>query len=122
VATPDQGDLVWLDFDPQAGREQSGRRPAVVLSPRSYHQKTSFAIVCPITSQAKGYPFEVRLPPGLAVAGVVLADQIRSIDRHVRRIEPAGRVPREVVQEVIAKIMPLLTVTDLVPRLSRRAQ
>ncbi|MBF0307687.1 MAG: type II toxin-antitoxin system PemK/MazF family toxin [Alphaproteobacteria bacterium] len=108
MAAPDRGDLVWIDFDPQAGREQAGRRPALVLSPRAYHQRAPYAIVCPITSTVKGYPFEVPLPPGLPVSGVVLADQVKSIDRSVRRIERIATVPAEFVDEVVAKIAPLL--------------
>lgn len=108
MGTPDRGDLVWLDFMPQAGHEQAGRRPALVLSPRAYHQRTPFAVVCPITSRVKGYPFEVLLPDGLPIAGAVLADQVKSIDRHVRRIEVAGRVPDSVVEQVNAKIRALL--------------
>jgi mRNA interferase MazF len=72
-------EIVWLDFDPQAGREQAGRRPAYVLSPRKYNQRTGLALVCPITSQVKGYPFEVRLPEGLAVKGAILADHVKSL-------------------------------------------
>jgi mRNA interferase MazF len=108
VAAPQRGDLVWIDFDPQAGREQAGRRPAIVLTPRAYHQATSFAVVCPITSRQKGYPFEVMLPEGLAVAGVVLADQVKSIDRNTRRIEIVDRAPDQVIEEVMAKIAALL--------------
>ncbi len=108
MAAPERGDLVWLDFNPQAGREQARRRPALVLSPRAYHQKTAYAVVCPITSRAKGYPFEVVLPEGLAVVGAVLADQVKSVDRHVRRIEVAGRAPETVVEEVAAKLRALL--------------
>jgi mRNA interferase MazF len=108
VAAPNRGDLVWLDFDPQAGHEQAGRRPALVISPRGYHQNGSLAIVCPITSTIRGNPFEVRLPDGLPVSGVVLADQVKSVDRHARRIEHAGRAPAEVLDEVVAKILPLL--------------
>ena len=81
---PDRGDLVWIDFTPQAGHEQAGRRPGLVLSPRAYHNRTPFVVVCPITSKVKGYPFEVALPPGLPVGGVVLADQVKSLDRRVR--------------------------------------
>ncbi len=109
MGAPNRGDLVWLDFDPQAGREQAGRRPALVLSPRLYHQSSNLIVVCPITSRARGYSFEVPLPEGLPVAGVVLADQLRSLDRHVRRIEPIGKVPREVVEDVLAKVVVLLT-------------
>jgi mRNA interferase MazF len=108
MAAPERGDLVWIDFDPQAGHEQAGRRPALVLSPRAYHQVTPFALVCPITTTVKGYPFEVILPAGLAISGAVLADQVKSIDRRSRRIEPAGKAPPEVVEEVAAKILPLL--------------
>jgi len=104
MAAPGRGDLVWFDFTPNAGHEQAGRRPALVLSPREYHQRTSFAVVCPITSTIKGYPFEVVLP----VSGAVLADQVKSIDRHARRIEFAGKVPDSVVQDVQARIGPLL--------------
>jgi mRNA interferase MazF len=110
VGAPDRGDLVWLDFNPQAGHEQAGRRPALVLSPRGYHQRTPFAVVCPITSHVKGYPFEVVLPEGLPVAGAVLADQVKSVDRHVRRIEVAGRAPEGVVAEVVGRLRALLTV------------
>lgn len=108
MAAPERGDLVWLDVAPQAGHEQAGRRPALVLSPRAHHQRTPYAVVCPITSRVKGYPFEVPLPPGLAVTGAVLADQVESIDRHARRIEVAGRAPDGVVAEVTERIRPLL--------------
>ena len=73
---PNAGDLVWLTFNPQAGREQAGRRPAVVLSPEQYNRRSGLALVCPITSHVKGYPFEVELPPGLSVSGVILADHL----------------------------------------------
>jgi mRNA interferase MazF len=105
---PDAGDLIWLTFDPQRGREQSGRRPALVLSPAAYNAKTDLALVCPVTSQVKGYPFEVPLPPGLPVAGVVLADHMKSLDWKERRAEAAGRVPEEVLSEVRARLAPLL--------------
>src|SRR5262249_46123905 len=75
---PDVGDLVWFSFSPQAGREQAGRRPGVVLSPRSYNSSARLCIVCPVTSHAKGYPFEVPLPADAAITGVVLADHVRS--------------------------------------------
>src|SRR3954471_14030479 len=86
---PQRGDAVWITLTPQAGHEQAGRRPALVLSPASYNGKVGLALLCPITSQIKGYPFEVRLPDGLPVAGVVLADQIKALDwraRHAERI------------------------------------
>src|SRR5580692_1036593 len=84
---PDAGDLIWLSFSPQAGREQAGRRPALVLSPRGYNERAGLCAVCPVTSRAKGYPFEVALPDGLAVAGVVLSDHVKSADWQVRDAE-----------------------------------
>ena len=108
MATPSRGDLIWITFTPQAGHEQAGRRPAVVLSPREYHRKTAFVVVCPITTTIKGYPFEVVLPEGLAVVGAVLADQVKSLDRHVRDIEVVGKVPDAVMNEITAKLGALL--------------
>ncbi len=105
---PDRGDLIWLRFTPQAGHEQAGRRPALVLSPRRYNTKAGLALVCPVTSRVKGYPFEVPLPPGLAVEGVVLADQVRSLDWRARAAEKIARVPGEVVEETIGKLLALL--------------
>lgn len=106
---PDRGDLVWIDFTPQAGHEQAGRRPGLVLSPRAYHNRTPFVVVCPITSKVKSYPFEVALPPGLPVGGVVLADQVKNLDRRVHQLDPAGSVPEAVLQQVLAKLAPLLS-------------
>jgi mRNA interferase MazF len=108
VGAPERGDLVWLDLNPQAGHEQAGPRPALVLTPRAYHQRTPFTVVCSIASRVKGYPFEVLLPDGLPIAGAVLADQVKSVDRHVRRIEVAGRAPESVVEQVNAKLRALL--------------
>lgn len=105
---PDAGDVIWLNFDPQAGREQAGRRPAVVISPKGYNHLSGLALVCPVTSKVKGYPFEVRIPGGLAVAGVVLADQIRCLDWGERRAALLGRVPEGVLAEIRAKLVPLL--------------
>ena len=78
VYTPDRGDVVWINFSPQAGHEQAGRRPAVVLSSRSYNKPSGLALVCPVTNRAKGYPFEVPMPENSPVTGVVLVDQIRN--------------------------------------------
>ena len=108
MAAPERGDLVWLTFTPQAGHEQAGRRPALVLSPRAYHQRTPYAVVCPITSRAKGYPFEVSLPAGLDVAGVVLADQLKSLDWRRRRAAFAVTLPAATVEEAMAKALTLL--------------
>lgn len=105
---PDRGDAVWLTFDPQAGHEQSGRRPAVILSPRSYNGRTGLAILCPVTSQIKGYPFEVIIPAGLPVAGAVLADQVRSLDWRARKASRICELPLETTDEVLGKLQPLL--------------
>lgn len=105
---PSRGEIVWLSFDPRAGHEQAGRRPALVLSPRAYNARVRLALLCPITSQAKGYPFEVALPEGLAVSGVVLADQVKSLDWKARNAEPAGVLPDTAVAEVLGKLGALL--------------
>ena len=105
---PDAADLVWLNFNPQAGHEQAGRRPALVLSPTSYHERTALAVVCPITSNTRPYPFKVLLPEGLPIGGAVLADQVKSINRVARQLTIAGGVPHSVVLEVQAKIAALL--------------
>jgi mRNA interferase MazF len=106
---PQRGDIVWLLFHPQAGREQAGRRPALVLSPAVYNVKVGLALFCPITSRVKGYPFEVAIPSGLAVSGVVLSDQVKSLDWRARRVEFAGRLPEMHVLEVLAKLGTLLS-------------
>jgi mRNA interferase MazF len=108
IPPPRRGDLVWLDFAPQAGHEQSGRRPALILSPEAYNRKTGLALACPITTRKKGYAFEVELSPPLAVSGVVLSDHIRSIDWQVRRAERCGTVGGEVLAEVTGKLAALL--------------
>ena len=107
---PDRGDIVWVDFDPQAGHEQAGRRPALIVSPQSYNKKVGLVLLCPITNQRKGYPFEVSLPKGLKVAGVVLADQVKSMDWHARRVEFSCKAPAATVLEVIGKAQSLLAV------------
>jgi mRNA interferase MazF len=105
---PDRGDVVWIALNPQAGHEQAGRRPAVVVSPRSYNGKVGLGLFCPITGRAKGYPFEVALPSNLSVKGVVLADQVKSLDWRARRAELAARLPRETYAEVTGKLVALL--------------
>ena len=105
---PDRGDVVWLTLQPQAGREQAGRRPVLVLSPASYNGKTGLMLLCPITNQAKGYPFEVALPVGLPTTGVVLADQLKSLDWRARQAEKIGRVPAATVAAVLARVQLLL--------------
>lgn len=106
---PDRGDVVWVNLDPRIGHEQRGRRPAIVLSPASYNRKVGLAIMCPITSVVKGYPFEVAIPEGLGVSGVVLADQVKSLDWKARRAEVKEKLPSEVTEEVLAKLNALLT-------------
>ena len=106
---PARGDVVWITLNPQAGHEQAGRRPAVVLSPSSYNGKLGLAILCPITSQVKGYPFEVSLPSGSKLGGVILADQVKSLDWRIRRAEFICKLRRETTQEVLDKLDTLLT-------------
>jgi mRNA interferase MazF len=99
---------VWLQFTPQAGHEQAGHRPALVISPISYNRRVGLAVCCPVTSHVKGYPFEVTLPASLDVEGAVLADQIKSLDWRVRRARRIGRVPDDVLEETVAKILALV--------------
>jgi mRNA interferase MazF len=106
---PDRGDVVWISLSPQAGHEQAGRRPALVLSPEAYNKKVGLALLCPITSQTKDYPFEVRLPDGLPVAGVVLSDQVKNLDWRARRAEVVCKVPHDVVEEALLKLSTLLS-------------
>lgn len=105
---PERGDVVWLEFNPQAGSEQAGHRPALVISPKSYNRRVGLALVCPITSRVKGYPFEVELPRGLEAEGAILCDQIKSLDWRVRRATPFGSVPDSVMDEVTARILTLV--------------
>ncbi len=105
---PDKGDFAHLDFDPQAGHEQKGKRFALVLSSRTFNEKCGFAFVAPITTKSKGYPFEVAIPPGLRCHGVVLADQMRSIDWRARNLVVEGRAPDALMDEVLARIAPIL--------------
>jgi len=108
VYVPDRSHAVWISLNPKAGHEQAGRRPAVVLSPQSYNNKVGLALFCPITSQIKGYPFEVRIPEGLDVGGVVLSDQVKSLDWRARRAEFICDLPMSTIEEVIAKARTLL--------------
>jgi mRNA interferase MazF len=105
---PERGDIVWLEFNPQAGHEQDGHRPALVISPRSYNQKVGLALFCPITSQAKGYPFEVVLSEIDNVTGAVLSDQVKSLDWRVINAERIASVTKDIVEEVLAKILTIL--------------
>jgi mRNA interferase MazF len=105
---PERGDVVWLAFSPHAGREQAGRRPGLVISPTSYNGKIGLALVCPITSRVKGYPFEVVLPPGLKAEGAILCDHVKSVDWRARRATRLASVPDSVMQEVTARILALV--------------
>ncbi|MDE0184904.1 MAG: type II toxin-antitoxin system PemK/MazF family toxin [Candidatus Poribacteria bacterium] len=105
---PQRGDAVWLDPNPRAGSEPSGRRPAVVLSPNAYNGKVSLAILCPITNREKGYPFEVAIPAGLDVSGVILADQVKSVDWRARNAELICPLPAKTVDAVLQRVETLL--------------
>lgn len=105
---PARGDAIWITLNPQVGHEQAGRRPALVLSPSSYNGKVGLAILCPVTGQVKGYPFEVAIPAGSKVDGVVLADQVKSLDWRFRKAEFICKLPRETTTEVLDKLGTLL--------------
>lgn len=105
---PKRGDAIWINFNLQAGHEQSGRRPAIVLSPQSYNGKVGLCLLCPITNKVKGYPFEVLIPTDLAVTGVVLSDQVKSLDWRVRNAEFAAQLREIVTNEVLKKLKSLL--------------
>ena len=104
---PDRGDIVWLNFTPQSGSEQMGKRPAVVVSPRAYNEKVGLGLFCPITSKVKGYPFEVRII-NKKVEGVVLSDQIKSLDWKSRSVEFASRASQEEFREIVEKVKVLI--------------
>lgn len=104
---PDRGDIVWVQMNPQAGREQAGHRPAFVVSPKSYNGKVGLALMCPLTTKVKGYPFEVHVN-GTDIQGVVLSDQIKSLDWKAREARFGEKASRAVTDEVIAKIEALI--------------
>jgi mRNA interferase MazF len=108
TAAPGRGDIVWLEFEPQAGHEQSGTRPALVLSPAEYQRRAGLMLCCPITNQVKGYPFEVALDAKSDASGVVLADQIKSVDWQARNARRKGRVSPGVLSAVSVRIKALL--------------
>jgi mRNA interferase MazF len=107
---PERGDVVWITLNPQAGHEQAGRRPALILSPSTYNGKVGLALLCPITNQIKGYPFEVQSPAGMPVTGVILADQVKSLDWKARQAEAITRLPGTVTTEVLRLLGVLLSV------------
>jgi mRNA interferase MazF len=108
-SAPARGDLVWISLNPQSGHEQAGRRPALVVSPLEYNQRVGLAIVCPVTKWSKGYPFEVTLPDNLEITGVVLADQIKSLDWRAREAQIACKAPEPITAEVLGKVIALLS-------------
>jgi mRNA interferase MazF len=107
---PDAGDLVWLTLDPTRGHEQTGRRPALVLTPRAYNARTKLAVCCPVTAQIKGYPFEVRVDLASGAEGVVLVDQVKNFDWAARRADPIGRVDQRVMTTVRELLKALLAI------------
>ncbi len=108
VYVPERGDAVLLDFNPQSGHEQAGRRPAIVVSPSSYNRKVGLALFCPITNQAKGYPFEVAIPKNAKVSGVVLSDQLKSLDWQARNVKFIANLSDSVIEEVLKKLKTLI--------------
>ena len=106
---PDRDDIVWITLNPQVGHEHAGRRPAAVLSPIDYNRKVGLALLCPITSRIKGYPFEVAIPRGLPVSGVILADQVKSLDWSVRDAEFVCKLPPKIVDEVLERLLILMS-------------
>jgi mRNA interferase MazF len=108
---PDVGDIVWIDFTPQAGHEQAGRRPALVLSPKAYNDKAGLAVMCPITSRVKGYAFEVEVEQSGSIRGVVLADQVKSLDWRLRNAQRAARLSPSALEEVRNRIAVLLGIS-----------
>jgi len=106
---PDCGDVVWLDFDPRAGQSQAGRRPAIVLSPKAYNSRTGLCLVVPVTNQSKGYPFELALPAGCKTRGVVLCDQMRSLDWKARQAASKETAGQNFAREILSRFLPLVT-------------
>jgi mRNA interferase MazF len=109
---PNRGDVVWINMNPQAGHEQAGRRPAVVLSPYSYNAKVGLALFSPVTNQIKGYPFEVVISKGFKVKGAILADQVKSLDWKVRKAEFFDKIPEAVILEALTKFATLLRINN----------
>ena len=107
---PGKGDLIWIDFTPQSGHEQAGNRPALVISPKSYNQKIGLAILCPVTSHVKDYPFEVPLSHNSRIKGVVLSDQLKNLDWKSRNAKFIEKVDKSMFSEVIKKIYTLISI------------
>ena len=109
---PNRGDVVWISLNPQTGHEQAGRRPAVVVSPLAYNRKVGLALLCPVTSQIKGYPFEVIVPQGLKLSGAVLSDQVKSLNWRARRAELICTLPKDTIDEVVQKLSTLVSLDE----------
>ncbi len=107
---PDAGDLVWIELNPTVGHEQSGHRPAIVLTPRQYNARSGLCIICPITSRVRGYPFEVAIPDGHAISGVILVDQVRSLSWQERYVKMASVAPAELLDEIRDRLAALLQI------------
>ena len=107
---PERGDIIWINLNPQAGHEQAGRRPAVVLSPKSYNEKTGLTILCPVTGKVKGYPFEVIIPDGFSVNGSILSDHVKILDWRARNAENIFSLPEETISLVLKKLALLLSI------------
>ena len=105
---PERGDVLWLQFSPQAGHEQAGKRPAVCLSPRVYNEKTNLGLFCPVTSKQKGYPFEIPIPSDIPVKGVILSDQVKRLARNIREASFIAKLPENTLKEILDKIQLLL--------------
>ncbi|UOF92582.1 endoribonuclease MazF [Fodinisporobacter ferrooxydans] len=106
---PERGDFIWLQFTPQSGHEQAGRRPAFVISPQSYNSKAGLALLCPVTSKIKGYPFEVIVPQDLPIEGAILSDQVKSLDWQSRQASFICKASEEILSEVISKLELLIS-------------
>jgi len=109
MSVPDRGDLVYVNFNPQAGHEQAGKRPGIVLSPKEFNQITGFASICPITTIVRGWGYEVKLPDGLAFQGVILTDQVKNLDWQARDLKVKGQAPKEIIEDCLAKIHTFLS-------------
>ena len=110
VYVPQRGDVIWSDLNPQSGHEQAGRRPAVVLSPKSYNEKTGLAILCPVTGKVKGYPFEIIIPDGFSITGAILSDQVKSLDWRIHNAEYIFSLSEETILQVLKKLALLLSI------------
>jgi len=107
---PERGDIIWINLNPQSEHEQSGRRPAVVLSPKSYNEKTGLTILCPVTGKIKGYPFEVIIPDGFSINEVILSDHVKNLDWRARNTEYIFSLPEETISLALKKLALLLSI------------